>query len=308
MGIKIFAPASVANLACGFDIIGLALEKPGDEIIVNKSETKGLKITKITGTKKNLPYEIEKNTAGVAAMSFLKHIGEENAGIELEIHKKMPFGSGLGSSAASAAAAVVAVNEILRLGFDKRDLLRFAVLGEQAADGAFHADNVAPSLLGGIQFIRDSETLDVYRLPSPPGLHVVVVYPHISILTKDARSILSKEVSLENHIKQSSNLAGLIIGLQRADLELIQNSLTDHIIEHQRAPLIPHFYEVKEAALNLGILGCSISGAGPSIFALCQNSAIADEVGAAMNAVFSRHKINSDVYVSKVNQEGTIVL
>ena len=169
-GIKVFAPASVANVACGFDILGFALEKPGDEIIVRFSDTPKLKITKITGLKGlKLPYEVEKNTAGFAAQRLLDHLGESNRGIEMEIHKKMPFGSGLGSSAASAVAGAMAINELLRRPLSKRELLPFAVLGEQVADNAYHADNVAPSLLGGMIFIRDNLTLDVHRIPIPRG-------------------------------------------------------------------------------------------------------------------------------------------
>lgn len=307
-GLKVFAPASVANIACGYDILGLALEQPGDEIIARFSDQPGLRITKITGAKGKLPYEIEKNTAGFAAQKFLEHIGEADRGIELEIHKKMPFGSGLGSSAASSVAGVMAVNELLKKPLTKRELLPFAVLGEQIADGAYHADNVAPSLLGGIVLIRNNKDLDVHRLHVPKGLFVTVVYPHINILTKDARSVLSESVSLKQTIEQSGNLGGLIVGLYNSDIDLIGRSLNDVIIEPQRAKLIPHFYEVKEAALNAGALGCSISGAGPSIFALSANNLIAQEVGNVMQAVFNKAKIENQVFQSPINQEGAIKL
>ena len=219
-GIKVFAPASVANVACGFDILGYALERPGDEIIARPSDQKGLRIVKITGDNGKLPYEIDKNTGGYAAKMLLEHLGEIDHGIELEIHKKMPFGSGLGSSAASAAGAVVAVNELLGRPLEKRDLLPFAVLGEQVADGAYHADNVAPSLLGGLILIRDNETLDFHRIPVPHGLISVVVYPHIKILTKDARNVISAEVKLEDMIRQTGNIAGLVLGMIESNLEL----------------------------------------------------------------------------------------
>ncbi|MEM6966891.1 MAG: homoserine kinase [Bacteroidota bacterium] len=303
--IKVFAPASVANVACGYDILGFALEKPGDEIIARLSKNPGLKITKITGASGKIPYEIEKNTAGFAAQKVLEHL-EESQGIELEIHKKMPFGSGLGSSAASAVAGAMAVNEILGRPLSKRELLPFAVLGEQIADGAYHADNVAPSLLGGITFIRDNATLDVHKIDVPRGLQAVVIYPHVEILTKDARGILSDTVSLKQTVQQTGNLGGLILGLINSDLDLIKRSLTDVIIEPQRAPLIPHFYEVKEAALTEDALGCSISGAGPSIFALCANSSIAENVGSAMKKVLTAYKIQNDLFISPINQEGAI--
>ena len=307
-GIKVFAPATVANVAVGFDILGFALEKPGDEIIARFSDTPGLKITKITGAEGKLPLDVHKNTAGVAALKLLEYLGEEQRGIELEIHKKMPFGSGLGSSAASAAGAVMAVNELLRRPLDKRALLPFAVLGEQVADGAYHADNVAPSLIGGMILIRSNETLDVHRLPVPAGIHATVVYPHVEILTKDARDVLSNTVSLKQCIHQTGNMAGLVVGLYQSDLELIGRSLNDVIIEPQRALLIPHFHEVKERALKAGALGCSISGAGPSIFALSANSRVAEEVGQAMKRVFDRAGIRNDLFISPINQEGAVKL
>lgn len=305
-GIKVFAPASVANVGCGFDILGFALEAPGDEIIGRLSDKPGLRITEITGAKGQLPYEVEKNTAGVAALNLLKYLGEERQGVELEIHKKMPFGSGLGSSAASAAAAVVAVNELLRRPLEKRALLRFAVEGEQVADGAYHADNVAPSLLGGIILVRDNESLDVHRLPCPKGLYAVVIHPQVQVFTKEARAILSKQVAFKEVIQQTGNLGGLIVGLFRSDFELIGRSLKDWLVEPQRAPLIPHFYEVQQAAMEQGALGCTISGAGPSIFALCQNNLEAERIGTAMQRVFFDQSVESEVFVSLINQEGAI--
>lgn len=307
-GIKVFAPASVANVACGFDILGFALERPGDEIIARFSDTPGLRITKITGAAGKLPYDIHKNTAGFAAYKLLEHLGETTRGIEFEIHKKMPFGSGLGSSAASSVAGVMAINELLSRPLTKRELLPFAVLGEQIADGAYHADNVAPSLLGGMILIRSNSDLDVHRLHVPKGLFATVVYPAVEVLTKDARSILSASVELKQHIEQSGNLGGLIVGLFTGDLELIGRALKDTIIEPQRAKLIPHFYEVQEAAIKEGALGCSISGAGPSIFALCANSLIAENAGRQMKAVFDRAKIENQLFIGPINQEGAIKL
>ncbi len=304
-GLKVFAPASVANVACGYDVLGFALEKPGDEIIVRKTTGKGFKISKITGGK--LPYEAEKNTAGFTALKILEHLGYED-GIEMEIHKKMPFGSGLGSSAASAAAAAMAINELLKRPLSKAELLPYAVLGEQIADGAYHADNVGPSLLGGMILIRDTKNLDFHKIYIPDGLHVVVVHPDIEVLTKTSRSILKKEVLLTDHVEQSANLAGFILGMQTSNFELIGNSLKDIIIEPQRAHLIPHFYDVKEAALSEGALGCSISGAGPSIFAICDNSINAENAGSKMQKVFQDNGIECDLIHSKINQEGAILM
>jgi homoserine kinase len=305
-GIKVFAPASVANIACGYDILGLALDKPGDEIIIRFSNKPGLHITKITGGK--LPYEVEKNTAGFAALKLLEHLGESGRGIEMEIHKKMAFGSGLGSSAASAVAGVMAVNELLKRPLIKRELLPFAVQGEHVASGAYHADNVAPSLLGGFILIRDNPTLDIHRLPSIKGLQVTVVHPNIEILTKESRSILSEQVSLKQLIQQTGSVGGLVTALFKGDLDLLKRSLIDVVIEPQRAQLIPGFYQVKEAAMNAGALGCSISGAGPSIFALCANSLIAENAGVAMEKVFRDLKVESTVFYSGINQEGAILL
>lgn len=303
-GLKVFAPASVANMAVGYDILGFAIEGPGDEILVREGSEPGLQITKITGTKKKLPLEVENNTAGFAALQFLKHIGEEARPIEMEIHKKMPFGSGLGSSAASAAAGVFAANEFVGRPLERRELLQFAVAGEQIADGAWHADNVAPSLLGGIILIRDNPSLDFVKLPAPDGLFTTVVYPHISILTKESRAILSDTVQLDQHIQQSGNLGFFVAGLYRLDLEMIRRSLEDLIIEPQRAKLIPHFYEMKDIALSEGALGFSISGAGPSVFSLCENSLIAENIGEKINAFLADKKIENDVFVSKINNKG----
>ena len=307
-GIKVFAPASVANVACGYDILGFALNKPGDEIVGRIVDKSGLRIVKITGDKGKLPYEVEKNTASFAAQRVLEHLGETKIGIELEIRKKMPFGSGLGSSAASSAAGVMIVNELLKRPLTKRELLPFAVLGEQLADGAYHADNVGPSLMGGMLLIRDNATLDVHKLVTPEGLYATVVYPHVKILTRDARAVLSDTTTLKKTITQTGNLGALIVGLYRSDMDLISRALQDVIIEPQRAQLIPHFYEVKEAAMKAGVLGCSISGAGPSIFALSANSLIAERAGEAMQRVFNDNKIKNELFISTINHEGAILM
>ncbi len=305
-GIKVFAPATVSNVACGFDVLGYALHKPGDEITVRFKDTKGLVIKEIRGAKGKLPYDIHKNTASVAALSLLKHLGEEERGIEMTIHKKMPFGSGLGSSAASAVAGAFAVHKLLKSPLSKRDLLPFILDGEVLASGSRHSDNVAPSLLGGMILCRTAT--EVYRLPTPKGLYTTVVYPHIEVLTKEARAILKPEVPLKNAIAQSANIAGLITGFYNSDFDLIKSCLEDHLIEHQRAPLIKGFYKVKEAALKEGVLGCSISGAGPSIFAISANSLIAENAGVAMQRVFNDLKIENDLFISEINSEGAILL
>ncbi len=305
-GIKIFAPASVANVAVGFDILGFALEKPGDEIIVREGSKPGLVITDIQGAGGKLPYDVMKNTAGYAAYRLLEHLGETDRPIEMEIHKKMPFGSGLGSSAASAAGGVFAVSEFLHTGLSKYELLRFAVEGEQIADGAFHADNVGPSLLGGMVLIRDNETLDIKKLHIPHGLYAAVIYPHVEVLTKESRGILTSEVSFKDVIRQQGNLGAFVAGMYTSDFGLISRSLQDLLVEPQRAHLIPHFYEMKEAALAAGALGFSISGAGPSMFALCDNSIKAESVIEAANKLYQAKKVSINTYLSKINHEGAI--
>jgi homoserine kinase len=306
--VKVFAPASVANVAVGYDILGFALDGPGDEIVVRFTDEKGFRIRNITGDHGKLPYDIHKNTAGFAAYCLLEHLGETHRGIEMEIHKKMPFGSGLGSSAASAAAGVWAVNKLLGSPLSKREVLHFAVLGEQKADGAYHADNVAPALLGGMVLIRNNKDLDVHQLPVPDGLIASVIYPHIKILTKEARGVLAPNLPLPKMIQQCGNLAGMIIGLYQSDFDLIGRSLKDVVIEPQRAQLIPHFYEVKKAALAAGALGCSISGAGPSIFALSQEKDTAERIVQAMAQVFQNHEIKVEPFVSSVNQSGAVTI
>lgn len=305
-GIKVFAPATVANVAVGFDILGFALEKPGDEIIVREGSKPGLVIKEITGAQGKLPLDIMKNTAGYAAYRLLEHIGETDRPIEMDIHKKMPFGSGLGSSAASAVGGVFAVNEFLKTGLTKHEILRFAVEGEQIADGAFHADNVAPSLLGGMVLIRDNETLDVKKLPIPKGLVAVVIYPEIEILTKESRDILKKEIDFHTSIKQMGNLASFVASMYSSDFDLMGRSLQDLLVEPQRAHLIPGFYTVQDMALKAGALGFSISGAGPSMFAMCNNTGVAEEISKLATSHYKTLKLNVKTFISTINHEGTV--
>ena len=308
--VRVFAPATVANVAVGFDILGFAIDRPGDEIVARLTGDKnGLRITAITGTgDKQLPHAVGENTAGVAAQRLLEHLGRADEGIELEVHKKMPFGSGLGSSAASAAGAVVAVNELLGAPLSRESLLYFSVLGEQVADGSFHADNVAPSLVGGITLIRSNESLDIHHLPVPEALQVAVVHPDIEILTRDARAVLSDTVDLSVAIQQMGSLASFITALYTNDLPLLGRSLHDYVVEPQRKQLIKGFDDVKAAALDRGALGCSISGAGPSVFALCDSGYLAQAAGQAMQDAFTAHGVTSQLYVSPINQRGVTVL
>ena len=307
-GAKVFAPATVANIASGYDILGYAIEDIGDEIIGRLLDEPVVRIAAIHHDGGLLPREADRNTAGVAAMHVIEKSGIKNKGVELEIFKKMPFGSGMGSSAASAVAGAMAANEVLGRPFTKRELLESCVIGEQCADGAFHADNVAPSLLGGIILIRDNRTLDCHRIPTPKGLWSILVHPNIEILTKDSRAVLSDSVLLSQHIEQSGNLAAMVLALFKGDFDLLSRSLEDVIIEPQRARLIPGFYNIKRKAKDTGALGLSISGAGPSVFALSDNSLTAQRVANEIQEEWRKLGINSQQYISPINNEGARLL
>ncbi|GAB3342075.1 homoserine kinase [Larkinella ripae] len=305
--IKVFAPATVANVACGFDIFGFAVDNPGDEIIIRKSTEPGVRIKAIVGDEGRLPKQVERNTAGIAIQSYLEHI-ESDQGLEVILHKKMPLGSGLGSSAASAVAGVFAINELMGRPLNQIDLLPFAMKGEFVACGSAHADNVAPSLMGGFVVIRSYNPLDIIPITTPAQLYATIVHPEIEVNTKDARHILKNEVSMKNTIIQMGNVAGLIAGLMKPDYDLIGRSMVDVIIEPIRAILIPEFNEVKQAALDAGALGCSISGSGPSMFALSRDQETAEKVGHSMQAAFQAVGIGSEKYVSGINKEGPRVI
>jgi homoserine kinase len=306
--VRVFSPATVANVACGFDVLGFAIEQPGDEIVVRRSEQPGFRITKITGDDGRLPLDPKLNTAGVAVLDLLRHLGKTDLGIEMEIHKKMPFGSGLGSSAASAVGGAFAVNHLLGEPLTRKQLLPFVVAGEAAADGAWHADNVGPCLLGGITLIRSNAELDVHAIPIPENLWAAVVHPDIVVLTKVAREIMPRHIQLETSTQQSGNLGGLICGLYQSDYGLIGRSLHDLVAEPYRQRLIPEFYRAKRVALAAGALGFSISGAGPSVFALCEGEKAAREVAKAVAEVFSSVPLKATPYVSRINPKGVHVL
>ncbi len=303
MGIKVFAPATIANLSVGFDVLGVALNTPGDDVLIKKSNKNGLKITRIKGGKK-LPLDIKKNTAGYAAYRLLEHLGETNYPLDMEIHKNMPFGSGMGSSAASAVAGVFAVNELLGRPLEKKELLPFAAAGEQLASGGIHLDNVAPSLLGGLTLIRDSKEFKTTRIFTPKGLVFLVIHPHIQILTSESRSKIKMTIPLSSTIKQTSNIAGFIAGCYTSDFDLIKESMIDNIIEEQRMGSIPHYIEMKELAMKYGALGFNISGSGPAMFALCRNSLDIQNIKEAAEKLYADNKIDIDCYISEINQEG----
>ncbi len=306
--IRVFASATVANVACGFDILGFAIDAPGDEVVLERTDGKGMQIREITGDNGRLPRDLARNTTTVAIQQYLAHLGEEQLGLAVTLHKKMPLGSGMGSSAASSVAGVFAINELLGSPLSRREILPFAMEGERIACGAAHADNVAPSLMGGFVLVRSYAPLDVVKIDTPKGMYCALIHPHIEVPTQDARRILRKEISLHDAIIQWGNVGGLIAGLQQGDFALIGRSLEDVVAEPVRSLLIPGFQDVKEAALAQGALGCGISGSGPAIFSLSTQREIAEQVVAAQREVFARLGIESDVYVSQINQEGPTVL
>lgn len=303
-GIKVFAPASISNLACGFDILGMALDAPGDEITAWFTDKKGLELVAIHGDKGQLPRELHLNAATIAAQALLDHLGESDRGIAFELYKNMPFASGLGSSAASAVAGVMTINELFKRPLEKRELLPFAMQGEFGVTKGWFVDNVAASLMGGIVFVRDAKSLDIQRLPVPKGLFITVIYPHIAITTSSTRGILRPDVPLDDLVVQTGNLAGFIQGLYQSDFRLLSRSIRDVVVESQRAALIPGFYALQEAAFLEGALGCSISGSGPAVFALCANSLEAENCGEKMGAILKSKNQDYSLFYSQVNQEG----
>lgn len=299
--VRIFCPATIANLSCGFDVLGLALEAVGDRMTISLSANPGVRITRITGGE--LPLEAKKNVAGVAAMALLEAT-DYTGGVEIEIDKHILPGSGIGSSAASAAGAVWGLNRLLGHPFSVQELVRFAIEGEALASGAPHADNVAPALFGGITLIRGYEPLDIARVHSPPLLHAVVLHPQIELKTSDSRSILKRTITLEQGIRQWGNVGGLVTGLFREDYDLIGRSLVDVVIEPVRSLLIPGFGELREAALRAGALGFGISGSGPSVFALTKGAALARETAEALDRTYTDIGIPYRVFTSAINMEG----
>ncbi len=299
--IKIFSPATVSNVACGFDILGFSLESLGDEMIVKKTKKKGIKISKIEGFK--LRKDIQKNVAGVSASAMLEKI-KPNFGFEIEIFKKIKPGSGIGSSGASSAGSVYAINKLLGNPFNEIELLNFAMKGEYLASNAEHADNIAPAILGGFTLVKNISPLNIISLPYPKDLYCVIIHPQIEIKTSESRKILPKNVSLKNATIQLTNLGGLIHGLHTNNYDIIRSSLKDELIEMHRSKLIPLFDEVKENSMNSGALGCSISGSGPSIFSLCKGKKIAEKIEKSIINIYSSSNIEFSTHVSKINKKG----
>lgn len=301
-----FAPATVGNVAAGFDVLGQAFPALGDRVQARRCGEPGVRIVAVGGVTNDLPRAPGDNTAGRAVQSLVAALPAP-IGVELSIEKGIPLGSGLGGSAASAVAAVVAVNALLDAPLPVLALLPHAVEGEVAASGSRHADNVAPALLGGLVLTLAMDPPVVSRIPVPAGIHCVLVHPRMFLSTREARERLGPDISLGLHTRQSALLAGLVSGCHAGDRELIRASLCDLIVEPQRAGLIPGFHDVQQAALAGGALGCSISGAGPSVFAWC-DAVQAAAIAAAMRAAFERHGLASDHWIAPVGGEGARVL
>jgi homoserine kinase len=298
--VTVQCPATVANLVCGFDILGMALNKPYDTMEVRLLDQPGILISSRDGFQ--LPSDPAQNTAGAPLIAMLEEIGEP-IGFEVIINKQIKPGSGVGSSAASAAGAIVAANHLLDNRFSKEDLVRFALFGEKVASGVKHADNVAPCIYGGITLIRSIFPLDIVSIPAP-SLHVTVVHPQIEVRTSDARQILRKQVLLKDAIRQWGNIAGLVAGFMKEDYDLIGRSLEDVIIEPVRSMLIPGFDEIKTKCKSAGALGGGISGSGPSIFMLSKDHSTAQQLEKIMHEVYSRIGLDHHTYVTTINQEG----
>ncbi|MFO1455818.1 MAG: homoserine kinase [Steroidobacteraceae bacterium] len=301
-----FAPASVGNVAIGFDILGFAVDALGDRITVSRAKAPGVRITGCSGLVTDLPSEPERNTAGRALMALNVAV-KPDFGFEMHIEKGIPLGSGLGGSAASAVGAVVAANALLPQPLPKLELLKFAMQGEAVASGSLHVDNIAPSLFGGLVLTVGIDQPRVKQIPVPSGVMAVIAHPHMFLSTKQARAILKREVAMSDFVWQTANLAGFISGCYTNDLDLIREGLNDVVIEPQRRQLIPGFASVRSAALGCGALGCSISGAGPTMFAWALGEH-AEAVREAMVAEFARNGVETDHWVVPVQSSGARVV
>lgn len=305
--IKVFAPASIGNVGSGFDVLGLCLERPGDELEAWITDEPTVTIESISGDDGKLSRDAAQNTAGIPIIKFLEATGITK-GVRFRLHKKMPFGSGLGSSAASAVAGAFAVNELFGRPFTREELLPFALEGEKFASKSVHADNVAPSLLGGFVLARGEAPFEIVKLPTPKELRIVLVYPHVEINTSEARKIIPPDVPLKKALHQWGNVAGLVAGMASSNFGLIGRSIEDVVIEPHRAKLIPYFYEMRHAALQAGALGFSISGSGPTCFALTNNTYIAEAIANSLASILHTHHIGHTIYHSLVNTEGPKII
>jgi homoserine kinase len=311
--VVVWGPATIANWGPGYDLLGAAVEGMGDRVMARKTnEHPGeIRIASVTGDGGKLPLDPDKNTAGIAAQEAMSIIGQDSFatfGIELALEKGLPLGSGLGSSGASAAAAAYAVNLLAPNPVDKVQLMPALLKAESAVSG-WHADNVAPALLGGFVLVDDYEPLSLQSLPSPQGLHLVLVKPDIAIHTRDARAVVPKDIPLATHIANSGKLGAFVTALFKQDLALLGRSLRDHIVEPARSSLIPGFVEAKQEAMEAGALGCSISGGGPTVFAMADSPEKATLIGNRMKKAFlTAGKVESNIYLTTIDALGTRAL
>ncbi|MGI4749218.1 MAG: homoserine kinase [Janthinobacterium lividum] len=306
--IKVFAPATVANVVCGFDVLGFAVNAPGDEVVMRKVEKPGISIKKITGDDGRLPLDAAKNTVSASVKHYLDHIGQPDLGIEIELYKKMPIGSGLGSSSASTVAGLFAINELLDKPLSRMELVPFAMKGEELACGYGHADNVAPAILGGFVLIRSYDPLEIIRLPHPESLYCAIIFPEVDVPTRDAREMIRKKVFLKDAVTQWGNIAGLVSGLFLKDIDLIGRSMKDILVEPVRSILIPDFYKMREMAMESGAVSFGISGSGPSVFAFCKSEADAVFITQKIASHLTSLGISSKTYVSPINDNGPVIL
>jgi homoserine kinase len=306
--IKVFAPATVANVVCGFDVLGFAVNEPGDEVIMRLTNKPGLSISKITGDNGRLPLDPAKNTVTVSVQHYLQSVGLTDIGLDIELHKKMPIGSGLGSSSASTVAGLYAIKTLLGDETPVDKLLPFAIKGEEMACGHGHADNVAPALMGGFVLIRSYEPLDVIRLPHPHGLYCAIIFPDVDVPTREARQIIRKSIQMKDAVTQWGNIAGLVSGLFIEDLDLIGRSMQDVLVEPVRSMLIPDFYVMRQMAMDLGAISFGISGSGPSVFAFAKNEQTAIQITKKLQQHLTDIKIGSNIYVSTINDKGPKVI
>jgi len=303
--INIFAPASVANVSCGFDVLGFCLDTIGDIMKVSKTKTKGISVGTLKGQK--IPIDPLKNVACVAANALLNEF-PTNGGFQIDIEKKIKPGSGIGSSAASAAGAVFAINELLGKPYSRSQLVKFAMVGESLASGDAHADNLAPVLLGGFTLVRSNKTLDIIKLPSPKDLIATIIHPKIELKTIHSRAILKSEIPLTKAVEQWGNLGAFVSALYTNDYELLSRSMKDKVIEPARAILIPKFKEIKESAIEAGALGSGISGSGPSVYALSKGEKTAKKVGQFMKTYYDEIGLDYEVHYSSINNEGIKII
>lgn len=307
-GAHVFAPATVANVVCGFDVLGFAVDEPGDEVVMRMTDKPGITISKITGDNGRLPLDPAKNTVSVSVQHYLKSVNRLDVGLDIELHKKMPIGSGLGSSSASTVAGLYAIKTLLGDDNDPAKLLPFAMKGEEMACGQGHADNVAPALMGGFVLIRSYDPLDIVRLPHPKDLWCAIVFPDVDVPTREARQIIRNKISMKDAVTQWGNIAGLVSGLFLQDIDLIGRSMKDILVEPVRSMLIPDFYKMREMAMELGAVSFGISGSGPSVFAFAKDEQTARAITQKLQKHLTGIGIGSNTYVSTINDKGPRVI